>query len=196
MRDVLDTLPGLMPALGSAIATYDDTTALHGARVGLMAAAVGEMWGLGGDEPDWLQWAGVLHDVGKLAIARAMLRKEGPFTEREWAEIRRHPTVGSQLLWMLSPALEPVATAVESHHERWDGTGYPRRLAGRAIPLSGRIVAVADTFDAMTSRPGYRGHVRSREEAVTALKVAAGWQLDPALVTLFVELVEQGRIEE
>jgi len=194
MRDFFAAHVGLLPAFDSAIASYDTETARHSTRVGIGAAALGRARGMSADELDWLQWAGILHDLGKLAVPGAILRKEGPLRDEEWEEMRRHPVVGAQLLRAISAELEPIAVAVESHHERWDGSGYPYGLAEQAIPLGGRMVAVADVFDSITHRRNYRPYVLEPAAAVRTLAGAAGSQLDPELVGLFIELFNLGQI--
>jgi putative nucleotidyltransferase with HDIG domain len=124
-----------------------------------------------------------LHDIGKLAIDEALLNKSEALTPQEYAIIKRHPVYGADILtryvW-----LPDVALLAYHHHERWDGEGYPDRLAGEAIPLGARIIAIADAFDAMTSDRSYQRR-RSPQEAVEELERCAGTQFDPMLVQLF-----------
>jgi HD-GYP domain-containing protein (c-di-GMP phosphodiesterase class II) len=131
--------------------------------------------------------AALLHDVGKLAVPAELLRKPGPLSTDERALIRRHPEIGEALL---TPFLRDadVLAAVRGHHERFDGTGYPDGLRGRAIPFVARVVAVADAFDAMTTpRPYHAG--LSVAEALDVLRREALHQFDPALVDRFVQLI-------
>jgi HD-GYP domain-containing protein (c-di-GMP phosphodiesterase class II) len=136
--------------------------------------------GLPPDEVERVRHASELHDVGKVAIPDAILGKPGPLTEEEWAFVRRHPVIGERIV-LAAPALAPVASLVRSSHERWDGAGYPDGLHGDAVPLSARIVAVADAFAAMTSGRPYRA-ARTVEEALDELRREAGAQFDPAVV--------------
>jgi putative nucleotidyltransferase with HDIG domain len=136
-----------------------------------------------------IEWGGLLHDVGKMVVPDGILRKGSPLTEDEWFIMKQHPTWGADMLAEAS-FLQPAALEIiQSHHERWDGAGYPRRLAGEAIPLAARIFAVADTYDAITSDRPYR---RARPHAVALAEVqrVAGQQLDPRLVQAFVEIPE------
>jgi len=138
-----------------------------------------------------IQLGAVVHDVGKLAVPRAILVKPGPLCESEWELMRLHPTAGEQFLGpvfdsrtaLTDACMETVRAIVRWHHERWDGRGYPDGLRGDAIPLCARIVAVADAFQAMIERRPYR-RTLSREQALAELEREAGHQFDPALPTL------------
>jgi HD-GYP domain-containing protein (c-di-GMP phosphodiesterase class II) len=127
--------------------------------------------------------AGVLHDIGKLGIADAILQKPGKLTEAEWAEIRRHPELGARILDHAN--LRDVATWVRGHHERVDGAGYPDGLAGDRIPLESRILAVADTYEAMTADRPYRGAM-DPAAARAELERCAGTQFDRDVVAAFL----------
>jgi HD-GYP domain-containing protein (c-di-GMP phosphodiesterase class II) len=184
----------LLPAIQGAVAHYHRGTADHSARVARLARLTGERFGLEDDELEALSWAGILHDVGKLAVREEVLAKDGPLTEQEWVEVRRHPAVGSDLLLLMSARLAPIAASVRAHHERWDGTGYPDALAGDDIPLGGRILAVADVFDSITHRRPYRTEVFSEAEAVAFLDAGAGHHFDPAVVERFLALPPSERL--
>ena len=171
----------LRPALEAALDRYDPETAAHSLRVGRAAVALGRALGLSGFELAALAWAGALHDIGKIGVPHPILTKQGPLDADEWAEVRRHPYVGAGLLIDVSPALEPIAEAIRSHHERWDGSGYPDGLSGASIPIAGRVIAVVDAFDAMVSaRPYHRA--LSPERAHRELRAGAGSQFDPTVV--------------
>jgi HD-GYP domain-containing protein (c-di-GMP phosphodiesterase class II) len=131
--------------------------------------------------------AGVLHDIGKLGIADAILHKPGALDDREWQEIRRHPEMGARILEHAN--LRDVASWVLSHHEWLDGSGYPRALGGDAIPLEGRILAVADAYEAMTADRPYRAAL-SAAEARAELRRGAGTQFDPAVVAAFERVLD------
>jgi putative nucleotidyltransferase with HDIG domain len=187
VHDTLLQNPNLLSALDGAMVLYDRGTSRHCIRVSQAATRVGTALHLGELELEALAWAGLLHDLGKLAVPEHILRKPGPLNDSEWAEIKRHPIVGADLLLSLSPRMEPIAAAIRSHHERWDGSGYPDGLAGDAIPLLGRIITLPDVFDAMTSVRHYRERVWTDEEAIDELERGAGVQFDPSIVAVFVE---------
>jgi len=164
---------------------YHAGTAQHSERVGAMARAVGVELALVGAELEVLHWAGLLHDIGKLAVPEEILNKSGRLTSHEWVVIKRHPSVGGDLLRTISLGLEPVAAAVRAHHERWNGSGYPDGLAGRCIPLAGRIVAVADVYDALTHPRSYRPDAFASASAIEHLTTGAGHLYDPDVVDAF-----------
>jgi putative nucleotidyltransferase with HDIG domain len=174
---------------------YHAGTAEHSERVGAMAREMGVELGLTGEVLEVLHWAGLLHDIGKLAVPEEILNKRGQLTPREWDVIRRHPSVGGDLLRTISPGLEPVAAAVRAHHERWDGSGYPDGLAGRAIPLAGRIVAVADVYDALTHPRSYRPDAFASESAIEHLTTLAGHLYDPDVVGAFCRLHRRREVD-
>ena len=139
------------------------------------------------DEPQ-LEYGFLLHDIGKIGIPDAILGKPGRLTPRERAEMRLHTSLGEQLIARI-PYLDGLARQVISaHHEWWDGTGYPRRIAGEDIPLAARIFAVADAFDAMTNNRPYR-EALPVDAAVGEIEFGSGTQFDPAVVEAFVPLV-------
>jgi HD-GYP domain-containing protein (c-di-GMP phosphodiesterase class II) len=140
--------------------------------------------GLGADEVERVRHATELRDIGKVAVPDAILAKPGSLRPEEWEFVRRHPVIGERIIDG-APALRRVGTLVRSSHERWDGGGYPDRLAGTDIPLGARIVAVADAFAAMTARRPYRP-ARSADEAIAELRQCAGSQFDAEVVEAFV----------
>ena len=150
-------------------------------------------------ELDWddealglLHLAGMLHDVGKVAVPDGILRKPGPLTEVEFDEVRRHSTIGADLVARVE-GLDPIVPWIRHSHEHFDGTGYPSGLRGEDIPLAARILLVADAFDAMTSDRPYRDAL-SHEEALRELEAHAGGQFDPRCVELLVGHVRAGAI--
>ncbi len=141
-----------------------------------------------------LPWAALLHDLGKMGVPAAVLSKKGPLSATEWVEMKRHPTIGAEMLVSLSPRLEPIAAGLRAHHERWDGSGYPDALVGAKIPRVGRIVAVADALDAMTHPRSYRQGVATRRDAMAELKAGAGTDFDPEVIAALVDLYRRGRL--
>lgn len=159
----------------------------HSERVGEVAQKIGAAIGLSETEAGKLKLIGHLHDIGKIAVDESILNKEGRLTAREQEEIQRHPDVGFRILTATSETLD-FADCILSHHERWDGKGYPRGLAGQDIPIEARIIALADSYDAMSSERPYR---KALDEAVILyeIKKNAGYQFDPDLARVFVEQV-------
>jgi diguanylate cyclase (GGDEF)-like protein/putative nucleotidyltransferase with HDIG domain len=174
--------------LARAVDARDAYTGEHSAEVGELAAQIAARMGLEPDEVELIRLAGSLHDVGKLAIPEDVLRKPGPLNEAERLVLERHPQIGFRMLDSLG--VEPVATWVLHHHERWDGAGYPDHLAGEEIPLGARILFVADAYDAMTTERVYRGPL-THKEAVRELERCAGTQFDPDVVAAFKRELEE-----
>jgi two-component system cell cycle response regulator len=152
-----------------------------------LAAIFGRQLNLDAEEIDVLVRAAELHDIGKIAIPDEILHKDGELTDEEWELMRKHPKIGERVL-DAAPALGPVASLVRSTHERWDGEGYPDRLAGRDIPLGARAILICDAYNAMTEGRPYRPPTSS-EEAVEELRRGSGTQFDPELVKCFAEKV-------
>ena len=167
----------------------DDDTGQHTARVGEMAAQVALRLGWETPKVDQLRLAARLHDIGKIAIPDEILHKPGKLDEQEWALMREHPQTGAQMLAGSEAQLMSLAREIcLSHHERWNGRGYPFGLVGEAIPMSGRIVSVADAFDALTSPRPYKS-AWSRERAIEEIRAHSGEQFDPQVVSVFLEIV-------
>jgi HD-GYP domain-containing protein (c-di-GMP phosphodiesterase class II) len=164
----------------------------HVRDVGLLASAIGRTYDLDSEQLDELRRAAELHDLGKLAIPDRILDKPGPLSEAEWRLMRQHTIIGERIL-NAAPALRPVARLVRSSHERWDGSGYPDGLAGRAIPLGARIIAACDAYDAITSERAYHA-ARSSKEAMAELRRHAGTQLDPEVVERLCEALEHPEV--
>ena len=164
----------------------DDDTGAHIVRMGFLAEALALA---AGAPPEWaamLRKAAPMHDVGKIGIPDGVLKKPGPLDADEREVMRGHPEIGAQILGQSRiPLFALAAEVARTHHERWDGTGYPRRLAGEAIPLAGRIVAVADFFDALTMDRCYR-IAFDDERALAMLRAESGHAFDPRLVDLFI----------
>jgi HD-GYP domain-containing protein (c-di-GMP phosphodiesterase class II) len=174
-----------IPRWAGALSMHDPATAAHSARVGHAARKLGRAAGLNDEEVGQVGLAGILHDIGKLDVPPPVLAKSGPLTADEWAIIRRHPDAGADMIASLAGGNSPVADAVRTHHERWDGSGYPRGLRSEAIPLMGRIIAITDVYDAITHPRCYRGTVFTAEEALLEIMNGAGHHFDPALVRVF-----------
>ena len=168
--------------LAYAVDARDAYTGSHSHAVGELAAQIAGRLALSSEDIQLVRLAGRLHDLGKLAIPEEILRKPGPLTDSERLVLERHPQIGFRMLQSLG--VEPIATWVLHHHERWDGRGYPDGLAGETIPLGARIVFVADAFDAMTTDRVYGTRI-SPDRALAELGKCAGTQFDPAVVAAF-----------
>jgi diguanylate cyclase (GGDEF)-like protein len=180
-------------SLARAVDARDVYTGSHSQRVARLAARLAARIGLPRDELEFTRLAASLHDLGKLALPEDLLRKPAPLTEPERRVLQRHAEIGFRMLESLG--IDPVAECVLHHHERWDGTGYPDRLAGTDIPLGARIIFVADAFDAMTSDRLYRRR-RSTGEALAEIARCAGTQFDPTVVrALEAELLPEELVE-
>ncbi len=179
-------------SLAHAVDARDAYTGSHSYMVGELAARLAKRLGLDSESVELTRLAGSLHDLGKLAIPEEILRKPGPLNEAERLVLERHPEIGYRMLDSLG--VEPVATWVLHHHERWDGTGYPEQKAGPEIPLGARILFVADAYDAMTTDRVYRGRL-SHDRAIAELERCAGTQFDPGVVAAFKQEFDQPRLE-
>jgi diguanylate cyclase (GGDEF)-like protein len=175
--------PAAVQALAAAIEERDHYTREHSEQVVHLARGVAMILGLANAKVDRIAHAALLHDVGKLGVPHEILHKRGPLTEEEWAVMADHPVAGERILLRI-PELAPIAPIVRHEHEHWDGTGYPDRLAGEAIPLGARIVAVCDAFDAMTNPRPY-SLPRTPEAALQEIEACAGSQFDPSVVAAF-----------
>ena len=172
-------------SLAGYLFELDPVAWAHGIRVMQEASAIGRSLGFGRSSLETLEIAALLHDVGKLALAREVVDKAGPLNREERRLVREHPAIGSRLLQRVA-GLEEASVAVLYHHERFDGSGYPTGLRGEVIPLPARVIAVADSLDAMLSDRPYRRRL-SLHQAAAELRENAGGQFDPMVVELCLE---------
>jgi HD-GYP domain-containing protein (c-di-GMP phosphodiesterase class II) len=184
-RGYLDTIR----SLAGAIDAKDPYTRGHAERVAALAVDIAVELGLEGDALRAVEYAGVLHDVGKIGIPDAILSKRSPLDDEERALVRAHPVIGSEIVSGVE-FLAAALPAVRSHHERWDGQGYPDRLAGEAIPLLARIVNAADTWDACTSTRPYQAAI-APGDVLPILAGLRGTQLDPRVHDALVAVLRR-----
>lgn len=177
---------GVLESLTAAIDAKDTYTCGHSQRVAHLSQQLALASGMGVEQAERVRIAGLVHDVGKIGVPEAVLCKSGKLTEEEFDAIKKHPEMGYKILKDL-PLLEDILPGVLYHHERWDGRGYPHGIAGEAIPPIARIIALADTFDAMSSNRSYRSAM-ARERVLAEIVKCAGSQFDPALAALFVKI--------
>jgi putative nucleotidyltransferase with HDIG domain len=186
--NLVDTLNTLV----TTIEAKDPYTRDHSLRVTNYALGLAEMLGLDQQEREMIDFAGTLHDIGKIGVHDEILSKTGRLTKAEYEAIKEHPLIGERIVEPLG--LSPLERAiVRNHHERFDGRGYPDRLGGEDIPLLARIVAVADAFDAMTTTRSYR-QALSATVALEEVKRERGKQFDPVVAEALLEATASGRI--
>jgi len=177
----------LLGALLRTLDLRDRMTARHSAAVARYSRELAAKAGLSDEEQELAHTAGLLHDIGKFVLPDEILKTRGRLMPQDWDQIRRHPYEGARIVSQID-GYRPVGEIILAHHERLDGLGYPRGLTGEQIPLLARIVAVTDTYDAMTARDSY-GSPKSSFEAIAELRKVSGTQLDGSLVELFVEML-------
>ncbi len=178
----------VISSLKSALLRISMETEEHAERLKVICRKIGERMELSPRQLDDLELLAMLHDIGKVAIKKEILMKPAPLTREEWIQVKKHPEIGYRFARMV-PELFPIAEYILSHHERWDGKGYPRGIKGETIPLLSRILAVADTFDALTNDRTYRKAI-NRKEALVVIK-NSGKQFDPRVVRVFCQLMEE-----
>lgn len=191
-RKLLDRKSSHSSILSAVVATVyerSQETEAHALRLSDISKKIAAKLSLTQKEIDELEVFAMLHDIGKVGIDDRILNKPGKLTDDEWIVMKRHPEIGYRIA-MASPELEVVAEDILSHHERWDGKGYPRGLSGEEIPLLARIISVADAYDAMTEDRVYRKGM-SRDAAVEEIGKNSGTQFDPRIVTLFMEIIDE-----
>ena len=188
-REVLDSHISMMESLGRAIAKRDSDTGAHNYRVAWIAARIAERMGLSGSEMQSLIAGSFLHDVGKIGIPDAILLKPGKLDEAEFEIMRTHVAQGEQIVSGMG-WLDGANAVVAAHHEKWNGTGYPRKLNGEAIPLAARIFAVADVFDALCSKRPYKEPL-GYEEAMAILEKDTGSHFDPSVMAVFSSMASE-----
>lgn len=179
--------------LGGIVEADDESTGVHSLGVVRLSLAVAAELGIGDLEMPELEYAALLHDVGKIKIPKEILHKPGPLSDAEWVVMRTHAAIGASMLDGVGGMLAAIAPVVRHHHERWDGAGYPDGLAAEAIPLFSRIIACCDAFSAMTSERPYRAAC-SVDYAVAEVERVAGSQLDPQVAAALIRVAAKPRL--
>ncbi len=188
-EELKDTHFEAISALAEALEAKDVTTGRHSSRLEKYAIHIAERLGLDNEQIKHLRYAAVLHDIGKIGVSEKILQKPGKLTMEEYAEIKQHPVIGADIVKGIT-FLTPVAPIIGSHHEWYDGGGYPDRLTGEEIPIESRILAVLDAYDAMTSDRQYRKSL-GKERAISELNEFAGTQFDPRIVREFIDVINE-----
>ena len=190
-KTIHDTRLKIIQRLGRAAEFKDDITGMHVIRMSHYAQILGRAAGMSEAKAELLMDAAPMHDIGKIGIPDRILQKKGLLDEQEWAVMQTHAQMGADIIGDdESELLKMAKTVAISHHEHWNGSGYPNGLAGEAIPLVGRIVAIADVFDALTSVRPYK-KAWSVEDALNHLRQQSDKQFDAKLVALFIDNIEQ-----
>jgi putative nucleotidyltransferase with HDIG domain len=192
--DLVEGYYSTVRTLVAAVEAKDSYTRGHSERVTAYAMTLGEILGLAEEKMDVLRLSSLLHDIGKIGVPESVLNKPGKLTDEEWLVIRRHPEVGATIVKNIKGQdIDFIATIIRHHHERFDGKGYPDGLSGEEIPMLARVLAVADSYDAMTSKRSYRGSL-SKKQVVSELSQGRGTQFDNSAAEAMLELVESGRV--
>ncbi|MEK7220749.1 MAG: HD domain-containing phosphohydrolase [candidate division NC10 bacterium] len=191
--DELENAETVLFSLALSVEAKDPYTNGHCDRLARYSVALGKSLGLHAEQLKTLQRGGVLHDLGKVGVPESILLKPGPLNDMERAVVREHPAIGERICKPLK-SLRMVLPIIRHHHERWDGSGYPDGLAGEAIPLTARIMQVADIYDAFTTERPYK-RALTQEESIALMReeTAKGWW-DPRLVEAFISLVTNGSL--
>lgn len=189
LKDLSELFYKTIKSISSALDAKDKYTHGHSMRVTLYSLALAKALKLPDELLEEIETAGLLHDIGKIAIPEKILLKQGKLTDEEYEVIKSHPELGEKLVSGIEK-LKLVSNWLKSHHERYDGKGYPEGLKGEEIPISSRIIAIADTYDAMTSDRSYR-EALSHQVAMEEIKLCSGSQFDPKLADLFIGIAAE-----
>jgi len=177
----------------SVLCEQSQETEEHSKRLKINCLAISEKLRLSEKEKNELVLLALCHDIGKMAIDPAILNKPGKLNAKEWQEMQKHPVIGYRIAKQ-NPKLAKIADLILSHHEKWDGSGYPQGLSGENIPLASRIIAIVDAYDAMTNDRIYRKAL-SKEEAITEIQRNKGTQFDPLIADVFIKILQKKKTE-
>jgi len=193
LTDQLERTESVIFMLARAVEAKDHYTGMHLQRLADYSSQLAMAAGLETDDITAIRYGGILHDIGKIRINEEVLTRPGPLTPEEFAQFKLHPEYGAEMIAHMRFARK-VVPIVLGHHEQWDGSGYPHGRRAHHIPIGARIVAIVDSFDAMTTDRPYR-RALSQEEALRRLRAGSGRQWDPELVALFCTLVEHDQLK-
>ncbi len=196
-RQVREREEEIVFRLLSSMGWRDDETGVHARRIGLYSAVMTNELGWSAEKTDNIRLAAPMHDLGKIGIVDSILRKPGKLTVEEFEEMKQHTIIGAKILeGSKIPLLQLAAEIAESHHEKWNGSGYPYGLSGENIPQSGRIVAIADVYDALVHKRVYKPAF-SEDQAISIMEEGKGSHFDPSVLQIFFDLLpEMRRIRE
>jgi putative two-component system response regulator len=192
LTDQLEHTEHVIFMLAQAVEAKDVYTEGHLRRLRAYGEQLAIACGMSTNDVRAVRYGGILHDIGKIGVDEAILRKPGPLTDDETAQMRRHPEIGAGIISQMRFAKD-VAPIISGHHEYWDGSGYPHGLRGQEIPLGARIITIVDAYDAMTTDRPYRAAL-SMEETVRRLRAGRGSQFDPEMLDIFLGLLAAGMI--
>ncbi len=182
----------MISALVASLEEKDIYTRGHSVRVASYAVKLGQEVGMNKAQIENLRYAGLLHDIGKVAVDQSVLQKRSALSDNEKRELEQHPVTGEKIISRVR-FLQPTAEIVRQHHEHWNGTGYPDGTKRAKILPGARILSIADAYDAMVTRRSY-GRKMSRAEAIKELTIGSGKQFDPKMTKVFIRLLKQGKI--
>lgn len=184
------TRNSIIASLENTLLEKSHETNEHAERMNKLAIKFGEILGFSTSTIDELTLLTKLHDIGKVSISEGILKKPGDLTEEEYDIIKGHPESGYRIIKAV-PVLAPVAELILAHHERWDGTGYPRGLSKEDIPYTARIISIIDSYDVMTNERSYK-KAFSKEKSIDEIKRCSGSQFDPELAKAFIDMIRSG----
>jgi putative two-component system response regulator len=186
----------ILQVMAKTLEAKDPYSSFHSQNVSTYARELARALGFASKDVSLIGIAGMLHDIGKIGIKETILLKEGPLTSEEYERIKKHPFIAAVILEPVEE-LSSIIDTVRYHHEKYDGTGYPTGLKGENIPLGARIMAIADSYDAMTTERPYRHTPLTQDEAIEQLKVGSAKQFDPKLIVIFINqvLIKKGLIK-
>jgi putative two-component system response regulator len=187
LTDQLEQTENVILMLALVVEAKDEYTEGHLQRMRSYSEQLAIACGLSANEISAIRYSGLLHDIGKIGVSEAILRKSGPLTDEEFAQMAQHPILGQRIIAQMRFARD-VGPIIRAHHERWDGKGYPDGLRGEAIPIGARLIAIVDAYDAMTTDRPYRTAL-SDAEVMQQLRAGSGTQFDPEILAVFLDML-------